>query len=236
MVVNNNRGLIGASQCAAESQDFAEKWGGRLVCCWVRSWVDGRKLPVSLRGRHVKVFTSLSDPAICTELQSYVQSNKWSMNREKLAEFSQNKLVPEVAAKYAHHVTNTEMPQGLKKYLEVELLPRIHLKAGKGVSLCTAHRWLYRDGFKFTEHKKSLYFDGHERHEVVDYRQKVFLPPWQSTKDSWLSIHLKMLRSWWTRSRVIMLKEFLSLWLMTRVRLQQMTLRAKHGFSMVSMQ
>jgi hypothetical protein len=98
------------------------------------------------------------------------------MNPEKLAEFTQNKLVPEVAAKYAHHVTNTEMPQGLKKYLEVELFPCIHLKAGKGVSLHTTCRWLYREGFKFTEHKKSLYFDGHERPDVVYYHQKVFLP------------------------------------------------------------
>jgi hypothetical protein len=35
MVVNNNRGLIDASQRAAESQGFVEKWGGRLVCRWV---------------------------------------------------------------------------------------------------------------------------------------------------------------------------------------------------------
>ena len=91
------------------------------------------------------------------------------MNPEKLAEISQSKLVPEVAAKYAHCVTNIEMPQGLKKYLEVELFPHIHLKAGKGVSLHTAHCWLHCEGFKFTEHKKSLYFYGHERPDVIDY-------------------------------------------------------------------
>ena len=115
----------------------------------------------------MKVFTLLSDPAICTELRSYVRSNKWSMNPEKLTEFSQNKLVPEVAAQYAHRVADVEVPQGLKKYMEVELFPRIHLKPGKGVSLCTARRWLHREGFKFTEHKKSLYFDGHERPDVI---------------------------------------------------------------------
>jgi hypothetical protein len=31
------------------------------------------------------------------------------------------------------------MPQGLKKYLEVELFPWIHLKVRKGISLSTAH-------------------------------------------------------------------------------------------------
>ena len=47
MVVNNKRGLIDASQRAAESQGFAEKWGARLVRRWVHGWVKERKLPVS---------------------------------------------------------------------------------------------------------------------------------------------------------------------------------------------
>jgi hypothetical protein len=54
-----------------------------------------------------------------------------------------------------------------QKYMEVELFPCIHLKPGKRIS--TARRWLHHEGFKFTEHKKSLYFDGHERSDVVDY-------------------------------------------------------------------
>ena len=41
--------------------------------------------------------------------------------------------------------------------------------------LHTAHCWLHREGFKYTEHKKSLYFDGHKRPDV-EYRQNVFLP------------------------------------------------------------
>ena len=62
------------------------------------------------------------------------------------------------------------------KYIELELFPQIQVKASRGVSLCTTHRWLHREGFKYTEHKKSLYFDGHERPDVVEYRQNVFLP------------------------------------------------------------
>jgi hypothetical protein len=176
MIVNNKRGLIDASQRAAESQGFAEKWGGRLVRSWVRIWIKERKLPVSSRGRHMKVFTLLSDPGVCAELRSYVRSNKWAMNPEKLAAFSKNQMVPAVAEKYVRQITVFEIPQGLSKYLELELFPRIQLKVGKGVSLRTARRWLHREGFKYTEHKKSLYFDGHERPDVVEYRQDVFLP------------------------------------------------------------
>ena len=84
------------------------------------------------------------------------------MDPAKLAEFSQQKMVPEAAKKYLKRIVTDEMPRGLKRYMEVELFPRIHLKVGKGVSLQTTHRFLHREGFRYTEHKKSLYYDGHE--------------------------------------------------------------------------
>ncbi|KAF7371832.1 hypothetical protein MVEN_00040000 [Mycena venus] len=47
---------------------------------------------------------------------------------------------------------------------------------GRRVSLRTARRLLRRDGFTYTEHKKGLYYDGHERPDVVDDRQNRVLP------------------------------------------------------------
>ncbi|KII87813.1 hypothetical protein PLICRDRAFT_176579 [Plicaturopsis crispa FD-325 SS-3] len=176
MVVKNKRKLIDASERAAESQGFAQKWGGRLVRKWVRKWLSDRVLPESRMGSHAKAFTLLNDPAVCAELRSYVRSNKWAMDPAKLSDFSKDKMVPDVADKYLRNIVNVEIPNGLKKYLDTELLPRAHLKAAKGISLRTARRWLHREGFQYTEHKKSLYYDGHERPDVVHYRQNVFLP------------------------------------------------------------
>jgi hypothetical protein len=65
------------------------------------------------------------------------------MNPEKLAEFSKENMVNTASEKYLRHVVNNEMPQGLKKYLEVELFPQIHLKVGKGISLHMARHWLH---------------------------------------------------------------------------------------------
>jgi hypothetical protein len=176
MVVRNKRNLIVASQQAAESQNFAETWGGQQVRSWVRAWITSRSLPISQRGHHVKTHTLLSDPTICAELRSYVRSNKWSMDPAKLAEFTQNKLIPDAAERFVHQVVNVEMPNGLKRYLELELFPRVALKVGKGISLRTARRWLHCEGFKYTAHKKALYYDGHERADVIKFRQEVFLP------------------------------------------------------------
>jgi hypothetical protein len=98
------------------------------------------------------------------------------MDPAKLAEFSKDNLVSAAADKYFQHIVDTEMPAGLKKYMDVELFPRLHLKAGRGISLATAKRWLHREGFRYTEHKKSLYYDGHDRPDVLEYRQNQFLP------------------------------------------------------------
>ena len=176
LVLENGRHSIDASERAAESAGFAGRWGGRAVRKWTREYVSSRRLPVSHQGRHTRVYSLLSDPAIAAELRAYVRSNKWAMDPSKLNRFTQNKLVPQIADKYLRHIVQDEMPQGLKKYMDLELFPRIHLKVGCGISLATARRWLHADGFKYTTHKKGLYFDGHDRPDVVDYRQNVFLP------------------------------------------------------------
>ena len=176
MLVRNNRRKTEASERAAEAQGFAAQWGGRQVRSWSKLWIEERKLPKSRHGKHIKLFTLLEDPNIRAELQSYVRSNKWAVDPAKLAEFSTKKMVPKVAEAYGTNLMKKEIPLGLKQYLELELFPRIHMKVIRGVSLSTARRWLHREGFRFTEHRKVLYFDGHERSDVVDYRQNSFIP------------------------------------------------------------
>jgi hypothetical protein len=63
-----------------------------------------------LQGHHTKVYSLLSDPAVAAELRAYVHSNKWAANPEKLAQFSNNQLVPTAADKYLHHIIQDEMP------------------------------------------------------------------------------------------------------------------------------
>ncbi len=176
MVVKRGRLSVDASERAAESQGFAAKWGGRNLRLWTRAWIRERCLPQSKKGRHGKVYTLLDDPAVRTELRAYIRSNKWAMNPAKLKEFSQGKLIPSAADQYLRHIVHEEMPQGLKKYLEIELFPRIQLKVKKGISLSTARRWLQSEGFQYIGHKKGLYFDGHDRPDVLAYRQNTFLP------------------------------------------------------------
>ena len=123
LVLKNRRCTIDASQRAAEAGGFAAKSGGRAVRRWTQVYVESRKLPVLCQGRHAKVYSLLSDPEIAVELRAYIRSNKWAMDPTKLNKFTQNKLVPEVADKYVHHLVEEEMPRGLKKYMDLELFP-----------------------------------------------------------------------------------------------------------------
>ena len=78
-------------------------------------------------------------------------------------------MIPAVADKYLHQIVDVEMPQGLKQYLELELFPCVQQKVGKGVSLKMAQQFLQKEGFHYVEHKKGLYYNGHEQLDVVAY-------------------------------------------------------------------
>jgi hypothetical protein len=57
----------------------------------------------------------------------------------------------------------------------------IQLKHGieKAISERTARRYLNRLGYRWSAPKKGQYADGHEREDVVYYREQVFLPHWR---------------------------------------------------------
>ncbi|KAI4293703.1 hypothetical protein K525DRAFT_181665, partial [Schizophyllum commune Loenen D] len=135
MVVNNGRKHMEASEVAAEAQGFARNWGGRLVRHWVKRWIDERELPESRRGCHAKTFSLLSDLAVREKIRTYLRSNKWSMDPQTLASFLNNGMLPELAKEYALNTIAPEMARGLKRYLEVELFPRIHFKLARGISM-----------------------------------------------------------------------------------------------------
>jgi hypothetical protein len=49
----------------------------------------------------------------------------------------------------------------------------------RGISLATAKRWMHRLGYRWGKTPTGQYVDGHEREDVVAYRQQVYIPAWQ---------------------------------------------------------
>lgn len=87
---------------------------------------------------------------------------------------------PDVAADIANHL------QSIGKY--VRALDIVHylsnsetrsrLQVKKAISLATARRWMNKMGYRWTKRPSGQYIDGHERDDVVYYRQHVYLPVW----------------------------------------------------------
>ena len=63
-----------------------------------------------------------------------------------------------------------------KKSLLSKTTKRKLIKPWKALGKTATYKWLNRLGFYATEEKKEVYVDGHERADVIDYRQNEFLP------------------------------------------------------------
>lgn len=70
-----------------------------------------------------------------------------------------------------------------------EMKSRLNLK--QGISLRTAQRWTRKMDYRWKSEPKGMYSDGHERDDVVEYRQNVFLPRWAAYAERTRKWHKK---------------------------------------------
>ncbi|KAL1724767.1 hypothetical protein EV714DRAFT_222503, partial [Schizophyllum commune] len=89
---------------------------------------------------------TMDDEALCDELALHLQAKGKYISRQDVVEFMDH---PDVRLRY---------------------------NCRKGITLHTAGRWLRRMGYRWHRTRRGQYVDGHERRDVVWYRQKVFLP------------------------------------------------------------
>jgi hypothetical protein len=61
-------------------------------------------------------------------------------------------------------------PIKLRRYVNEFLFPRLQIS--DMISESTAMQWMKKSGFKMVRVKKGLYFDRHERVDVVAYRKE----------------------------------------------------------------
>lgn len=67
-------------------------------------------------------------------------------------------------------------PQNFRHALNDTILPALGISTRKPLCERTARRWLIKLGWSRIQLRKGVYMDGHEREDVIRYREKVFLP------------------------------------------------------------
>ena len=60
----------------------------------------------------------------------------------------------------------------VQEFVQESLLPGIGIN--KTISISTAQQWLNIPGYHYQQQKQGIYYDGHEREDVVEYRH-IFL-------------------------------------------------------------
>jgi hypothetical protein len=63
--------------------------------------------------------------------------------------------------------------------------PEMRKRTGltKRIHVATAQRWMKKLEYRWTKDPKGQFVDGHEREDVVAYRQNVFLPAWAAIRE-----------------------------------------------------
>ena len=114
----------------------------RCILNWTSIFLETGELPLSNQGKHRKTLSILSDEDIAVRIREWLATApKGSRNPEQLANW----------------VNNT-------------LLLQVNGNGNTIVSVRTIRNWMNTLGYKYGMWKKGVFIDGHERHDVVEYR------------------------------------------------------------------
>ena len=124
---------------------------------WLRAFINaGGKLHLSQRGRYPSTTSLLSDPGMKE------QAVKWLRDQLRLMRAKNTDTQPLTIDSFHKWINSTL----LKPTLDADA--RL-----KPVGRQTAREWLHKLGFEFKPHTKSIYYDGHERADVVQTRMEL---------------------------------------------------------------
>ena len=143
--VNDGNGKMKASEEVTQMVYIISK---PYTAKWIRSmakfYLNHQSFPVSCRGKHQKYHRLVDDEDIALRLRQWLRQESGS-NGIDVVHF--------------------------KQYIEDFILPE-RIETRKTISIRTAERWLHILGYRFEGYRKGIYFDGHEREDVVIYRKE----------------------------------------------------------------
>lgn len=137
-----------AQQIAFVYREGAGVRFARRVCALARHYRIFGELPTERCGGLRVNRSWLNDEGVCARVLLHLQS------------LAPGKVVP---AQLQRHINNV-------------IFPALGIAPKKPTSVRTARRWLIKLGWRHSRIHKSVYMDGHERSDVVAYRQDFFLP------------------------------------------------------------
>lgn len=119
----------------------SKSYRAKSIIKWAKEFLEEGKLSDHQQGVHVKRISFLGDNDIKMEVLKMIQSTKPA----------ERSLVY------------------IKKFIDDEIIPSF-LGVKGTVSIFTISKYLHEWGYLYRKNKRALFFDGHEREDVVNYR------------------------------------------------------------------
>jgi hypothetical protein len=133
--------------------DLKGRWVQDRIMSQEAIWVRTRTFLCSQQGRHPKHFDKLLDEGTILFLRAHIAESKEGMTSQKLV----------------HAIVNFWNIQNIGAGVNENAVR-------KTLDSSTARRYLKKHGFRWKDLWKGLYKDGHEREDVMDYRENEYLP------------------------------------------------------------
>ncbi|RGB42597.1 hypothetical protein C1646_750781 [Rhizophagus diaphanus] len=141
---NNGHGRIDISlEVARKIFIDGGVWKARKIRNLTKYWLLNNKLPESKIGKHQKIIRIIDDEDIAERCHTWIRKQDFNTT-----------------------------PTLFKKFIDNELFPNIGITKEKSIALTTATRWLNVLGYSFQQYRRGIYYDGHERDDVLQYRKE----------------------------------------------------------------
>ncbi|RPA87789.1 hypothetical protein BJ508DRAFT_357373 [Ascobolus immersus RN42] len=145
----------------------------RKIISWEIQWRRDQKIEEGRKGCHVKTKTWFNDEGVQLAAREFVQNSEGGrkVTAAKLAKAIGEYLASDTATGIVSGAFNDTT------LTEAEFQSQANHRTRR-VTARTARRWLKKMGFRHCRMAKGVFYDGHERDDVVKYRKEEFLPKW----------------------------------------------------------
>ena len=137
----------------------------RYLISWEIQWIQHRTIPEGRRGAHSKVTSVFNDEDVLLFINEFIGEHRESVTSRQLAEGITAFLGSKAMGDSVGELLSAATDEPLDEENEEQLSPN-------GIKHEAARRWLRKLGLSWRSAKKTIYFDGHERADVVLYRQQ----------------------------------------------------------------
>lgn len=140
--------MTASEEIARQWHEGTGVWFARRVRALARHYQTFGRLPIEKRGGSANARSWLNNEFVKTRTRQWLTAQK----------------------------TGEVTPKLLRGAVNDIILPDLNITPKEPICVRTAQRWLHKLGWRPTTIRQGVYMDGHERTDVVDDRDKRFLP------------------------------------------------------------